>query len=152
MFNPQPFKKTTSSILFYVLAALSPVQPLKGPFDNRDRVTPLGILAMTPQGYASYFGPSYWAKCKITKEDYFDLKEVDSRFITSLRWSFDLKEYEIKAMTEEYDVLKDICLSYIKEDKVMTLKDIEKHIPFLKKIKDYTVQLHGADSVAEWVV
>jgi hypothetical protein len=144
------FKIPMHSINFYVLAAMASVQPVR--HLNKERVTSLGFLVVTERGHASFFGPRYADQCTMYKPDYVDLTNIDQLFMTQLRFGYDFNKTYTDAIMVEYHIIKQKCIQFVQDSKVMTSQDLEEHVTFLKKIKDYTAQMYGRESVSDWVV
>lgn len=143
------FKIPMHSINFYVLAAMASVEPTR--HLKKERQTSLGFLVVSSTGRVSFYGPRYANKCTY-KPDYVESKDMDDDFLTQLTFGYNLNKVETNRIMAEYHIIKQKCIRCIQDDKVMTLPDLEEHVAFLKKIKDYTVQMYGADSVSAWVV
>ena len=152
MLNIRAFRIPTQSIIFYVLAGMAPVRERYSPFDNYERDTPLGTMIITHKGYPEIWCETYFYEARMKQGQYFEIKDVDSKFYSFIEWSVYLKGEELKTVLDEYDTIREKCFTFIKENKVMTLKDIEEHVPFLKKIKEYALKVYQPEDVAEWVV
>lgn len=153
MFNPRPFRIPLESINFYVLAAMSQVQPRYGPLGSYDRSTSMGTLIISYTGHASMFCEPFLEDCRIKKGDYFKLEDIDSKFSHFLKWNLDLKEYKIKKIMGEYNTIKDTCFEFIKQDKILKIENIEKHLPLIKGVKEYVSKFkNGENIIKEWVV